>query len=390
MARDKRLRVLQIIDVLGPGGAEMLLHTLASSIDGQRFDLHVCGLRPDYPYDLAPQIRALGIPVIGLNQRNAYDIPTLIQLVRYIRRHRIDIIHTHLLASDIMGRMAGFLTRTPVVSTVHNSREDFDHEPARRRWMERWSARLWCRRLIVVSESLREEIAGWYGLPVRRFVAIANGVDTVRFSPKPDLDKTSVKRSLLGAGAEPIEGPMVLNVARLVPQKGLSYLVQAAKQVLGARPDVRFAIIGQGDLKEDLARQISELGLEGKVVLAGIRSDIPEILAASDLFVLSSLWEGLPISLLEAMSSGCPVVATEVGGVGRVLEDGVTGLLVPPEDPDALAHALLRSLNDPAEAQTRAGAAREWVHRHYSMEAWVRQLERLYVREARRPRRGRV
>lgn len=386
MPKKRRLRVLQIIDMLGPGGAEMLLHTLASSIDSQRFDLHVCGLRPDHPYDLAPQIRAMGIPVIGFNQRNSYDIPTLIQIVRYIRRHKIDIIHTHLLASDIMGRVAGFLTRTPVVSTVHNSREDFDHEPARRRWMEKWSAHLWTRRLIVVSESLREEIAEWYGLPPGRFVAIANGVDTVRFRPRPELDRNAIKRSLLGAGAEPVEGPLVLNVARLVPQKGLSYLVQAARQVLDACPDVRFALVGQGEHKEDLARQIAELDLEGRVVLAGVRSDIPELLAASDVFVLSSLWEGLPISLLEAMSSGCPVVATEVGGVGRVVESGNTGLLVPSEDPDALASALLRCLNDPAEAQVRADAARQWVHRHYGMEAWVRELERLYVREVRRKR----
>lgn len=381
MPGQRRVRVLQLIDVLGPGGAEMLLHTLASSLDASRFALHVCGLRPDEPYDLAPQIRALGVPVIGFNQRNAYDIPTLIALVRYIRRHRIDIIHTHLLASDIMGRVAGFLTRTPVVSTVHNSREDFEHEPARRRWMERSTAKLWCRRLIVVSPALREEIAAWFGLPVGRFVAIPNGVDTSRFRPMPDLDKAALKRDLLGDPAARGDTPLVLNVARLVPQKGLAYLARAARLVLDARPDARFAVVGQGPLKDDLLKQVEELDLDGKFILAGVRSDVPELMAAGDVFVLSSLWEGLPISLLEAMSSGCPVVATEVGGVGGVVQSDRTGLLVPAEDPDALAQAILRCLNNPQEAQQRAAAAREWAHRHYSMETWVRKLEQLYLHE---------
>ncbi|HVF99858.1 MAG TPA: glycosyltransferase [Chloroflexia bacterium] len=381
MTGQRRVRVLQLIDVLGPGGAEMLLHTLASSLDASRFDLHVCGLRPDQPYDLAPQIRALGVPVSAFNQRNAYDVPTLIALVRYMRRHRIDIIHTHLLASDIMGRVAGFFTRTPVVSTVHNSREDFDHEPARRRWMERSTAKLWCRRLIVVSPALREEIAAWYGLPVSRFVAIPNGVDTTRFRPMPALDKAALKRDLLGDPAVREDTPLVLNVARLVPQKGLAYLARAARLVLDARPDARFAVVGQGPLKDDLLKQVEELGLDGKFVLAGVRSDVPELMAAGDVFVLSSLWEGLPISLLEAMSSGCPVVATEVGGVGGVVQSDRTGLLVPAEDPDALAQAILRCLNNPQEAQQRAGAAREWAHRHYSMETWVRKLEQLYLHE---------
>jgi glycosyltransferase involved in cell wall biosynthesis len=247
--------------------------------------------------------------------------------------------------------------------------------------MERSTAKLWCRRLIVVSPALREEIAAWYGLPTGRFVAIPNGVDTTRFRPMPDLDKAALKRELLGDPAVRADTPLVLNVARLVPQKGLSYLARAARLVLDSRPDARFAVVGQGPLEDELARQVAELDLEGRFVLAGVRSDVPELMAAADVFVLSSLWEGLPISLLEAMSSGCPVVATEVGGVGGVVQSDRTGLLVPSEDPDALAQAILRSLNNPQESQQRALAAREWAHRHYSMETWVRKLEQLYLHE---------
>ncbi len=376
---NRRVRVLQMIDFLGPGGAEALLYTLACSINIARFDLHICGLRNGSPYALGPQLRALGVQVVEFKQRNAYDLPTLFALIKYIRKHRIDIIHTHLLASDIMGRVAGFLTGKPVVSTVHNSREDFDHEPLRRQWMERWTARLMCRRLVVVSETLLDEIAEWYGLPAGRFLAISNGVDTERFRPNPEVDKAAVERSLFGEDG--CDGPLVLSIARLTPQKGLNYLLEAAHKVLAVRPDVRFAIAGLGALQEELESHARSLRLDGKLVFAGARTDIPELLAASDLFVLSSLWEGLPIALLEAMSAGCPVVATEVGGVTEVVQRGALGLLSPPADPDALAEAILRALDDPQATRARGEAARAWVKAHYSMEAWVGKLERLYMRE---------
>lgn len=378
----KKLGVLQIIDRLGPGGAESLLYTLASGLDRERFELHVCGLRDGSMYVLASRIEAVGVPVMQLNQRNAYDIPTLMTLVRYIRKHNIGVIHTHLLAADIMGRMAGFLTRTPVVSTVHSSRDDFDHEPARRRLMERWTGRLLCRRLIVVSESIRKEIAEWYGVPQKRIVAIANGVDTGRFRPRPELDKAALKRDLLGDACEDGNCPLVLTVARLVPPKGLSHLLDAAKQVCAARPDVRFAIAGIGPLQEELQREAETLGLGGKLVFGGERNDVPELLASCDLFVLSSVSEGLPIALLEAMSAGCSVVATDVGGVGAVVQDGVTGLVVPPGDPGALVEAILASLNDPEAAKKRGAEAQQWVTSHYGMSAWARKLERLYLHEA--------
>src|SRR5207244_8498456 len=134
------------------------------------------------------------------------------------------IIHTHLLASDIMGRVAGFLTGRPVVSTVHNVRDDFDQEPLRRRLMERWTGRLMCSRIVVVSELLRRELAEWYGIPPGRLVAIPNGVDTESFRREPEFDRTAVKRALVGG-----DYPLVTNVARLVAQKGQSYLIQAAR-----------------------------------------------------------------------------------------------------------------------------------------------------------------
>ncbi|MDQ6692918.1 MAG: glycosyltransferase family 4 protein, partial [Chloroflexota bacterium] len=279
-------------------------------------------------------------------------------------------------------RIAGFLTRRPVVSTIHNGRVDLDSDPLHLQLLERWSARLWCRRLIVVSDLLREEIAEWFGVPLRRVHTITNGVDITRFSAPPGLDRAALKRELLGGDYR-----MVTNVARLVPQKGQSCLVEAAARVLVARPDVRFVMVGDGPLRGELVQMGSDLGISDRLVITGLRSDIAAILAASDVFVLSSIWEGMPLSLLEAMSVGCPAVATDVGGVGEVLQDNVTGLIVPAGDSAALAEAICQCLDHPESAGRRAAAAQKLVARKYSMSAMIRKWENVYVQEVRGPRR---
>jgi glycosyltransferase involved in cell wall biosynthesis len=377
----RKIRILEVIDRLADGGAETLLVTFATGLDRTRFDLHVCALRPWSESQVKRHLLALGIPVTELNQRTAYDIPALLALGSYIRRHRIDIVHTHLLAADIMGRVAGFLTGRPVVSTIHNNRMDLDEEPARRQWMERLTAHWMCRRLVVVSSLLREEITAWFGLPRNKVITIANGVDTERFWRGPDFDRAAVKRELLGG-----EYPMVTNVARMVPQKAQNFLIQAAAIVAKTRPDVRFVMLGGGPLQADLEAQARECGVEQQVVFAGFRSDVPDVLAASEVFVLSSLWEGMPVALLEAMAAGCAAVCTDVGGVGQVLQHEQTGLLVTPGDAEALAAALLRCLDDPAYARQLATTGQEWVTREYGMRAWVRKWEVLYLHELRQKR----
>jgi glycosyltransferase involved in cell wall biosynthesis len=370
---------------MGNGGAEALLVTFAAGLDRRRFDLHLISLRQTPEQRLIRQVRALGVPVTQLHQRNAYDLPALLAVVSYIRRHHIDIIHTHLLAADVMGRMAGWLTGHPVVSTIHNNRTDLDEEPRRRQWLERWTARLMGRRLVVVSELLREEITAWFGLPPERVLTIANGVDTERFRRGPDFDRAAVRRELTGG-----DYPLITNVARLTPQKAQHHLLDAAKLVLAACPDVRFVLLGEGPLRPELEAQAAALGLSDRVIFAGFRPDVPDILAASEVFVLSSLWEGMPVALLEAMAAGCAAVATDVGGVGQVLRHEVTGLLVPPADPPALADALIRLCRDPATARQLGQAGQAWTTHEYGMRSWVGKWEDLYLRELRRERRPRL
>lgn len=372
------VRILHVIDSIGNAGAETLLRTFAEGLDGSHFRTHMCGLRPCTDSLTLPALRELGVPTLVLNQRASYDLPALLGLVRYIHREQIDIIHTHLTAGDIMGRMAGFLTGRPVVSTLHCDRNSFEQEPRRRQLLQRWTARLWCRRIIVVSDNLQKEMADCLGVASSHVVSIPNGVNTDRFGRARLPERIATKRALVGS-----DGPMITNVARLVPQKAQHHLLTAAQRVLAARPDARFLIVGEGALRADLEAQAARLGIAGGVIFAGFSAKIPEILSASDVFVLSSVSEGLPIALLEAMASGCAPVVTAVGGMDQVVEDGSTGLLVPPGDPDALAGAILRYLRDPHLADRLARAAQEEVRRDYGKRAWVSKLEELYLRELR-------
>jgi glycosyltransferase involved in cell wall biosynthesis len=294
--------------------------------------------------------------------------------VRYIRTHDIDLVHTHLLAADVLGRMAGMVTRRPVVSTIHNSRLDLEKEPRRRQWLERRTARLWCRSLVVVSELLQHEVAEWFGFPLERVHAIPNAVDTERFHPLPDHERAEVKRALLGANY-----PMIINAARLVPQKDQKTLLEAARLVIEQRPDVRFVVAGEGPLRDALVAQAQNLGIDNRVLFTGFRDDITSLLAAADVFVLSSEWEGLPVALLEAMSAGCAAVATDVGGVAQPLRHGVTGYLVPPADPAALVGALVQCLDNPARTRKMGEAARALVLQEYGARSWARKWEELYL-----------
>ncbi|HEY0071695.1 MAG TPA: glycosyltransferase [Chloroflexia bacterium] len=372
-----------MIDQLGTAGAEILQSTLAAAIDRERFDWHIVTLRP--PPEAVPRVeielREMGVPISVLNQKKAYDLRAVLRLNRYIRRNKIDIIHTHLEGSDIVGGVAGLLARKPVVSTVHLLHSDIADNSAAHRLMLKVTARWLCKRIAVVAESMREETARWLGVPLRKVVAIPNGVDTRRFHAHPGLDRAAVKRSLAGGDGN---YPLVVNVARLFSQKTQEYLIKAAPIVMASIPEVRFALVGTGPREAEIASLIHEEGLDDQVFLAGRRDDVPELLAAADLFALSSIHEGLPVALLETLAAGCPVVSTDVGGVSEIVRHNVTGLLVPPADPEALAAAIIEMLSDPERARSLASNGQELVQREYSMQAWGRKWQALYLQLLRR------
>jgi glycosyltransferase involved in cell wall biosynthesis len=362
------IHVLQMIDGLNVGGAEVLLRDLARGLQGERYRVSVCYSTPG---PLAAQIAAQGVPLYRLPRLARIDPLLFGGMVATIRRLRPQIVHTHLFKSDFHGRVAARLCGVPVVvSTLHNS-SDWAKNPLMGR-LYGLTARA-ADRLIAVSEEVGAFSAERFFIDPQKIVSIRNGVPVERFRGQEAAGLAL--RAELGV---PADAPLVGVLARLTTQKDHATFLRAAAQIRQAVPAARFLIAGDGELRADLERQAAELGLGAAAIFTGVRSDVPAILAAIDLLAFSSAWEGLPVALLEGMASARPVVSTAVGGVPGVLLDGVTGLLVPPADPAALAAACLRVLGDPGLGQRLGQAGRERVEAHYSIGAMIQQTSDLY------------
>jgi glycosyltransferase involved in cell wall biosynthesis len=244
--------------------------------------------------------------------------------------------------------------------------------PAYQAWADRWLAPL-TDRAIAVSGSTRDFLVRERFVPAEKVRLIWNGAPLDEFAPVPRERALAVRRAL----AIPDDALVVGAVGRLSEQKGHRFLIDAAARILARRPDVRFLIAGDGDLMDLLKTQARTLGIAEKVVFAGHRSDIPDVLGAIDILGISSLYEGTPLALFEAMAAGKAIVSTAVDGCREVLSDGETGLLVPAGDPAALADALLRVIETPSLRESLSASARA-ASRRYDVRACVDQMEALY------------
>lgn len=283
----------------------------------------------------------------------------LFRLWVLLRRGHFDVVETFTYDSNVLALPLAWLAGVPArIATHHGIIENF---PA---WIERLHTRLVNARIasVLVSVSGKTlEQAIRAGIRPECNTVIPNGIPPVNLG---SVNRLEIRREI---GMEN-GGPLLLSVGRLVYQKGHEYLVHAMPRVLRTYPRAKAVICGEGALRPDLERQILELGLQTSVKLLGNRNDVGPFLASADLFVLPSRWEGLPVALLEAMGAGLPVVATRVEGVDEVVEDARQGLLVAPEDSDALASALLKLIGDPELRRQMGEAARRRIQAHYTLD----------------------
>jgi glycosyltransferase involved in cell wall biosynthesis len=244
--------------------------------------------------------------------------------------------------------------------------------PVYQGWADRLLARL-AHRAIAVSGSTREFLIRERHVPEARVRLIWNGVPLDEFAPLPAAAGAAVRAEL----GMPQDSLLVGSIGRLSEQKGHRYLLEAARIVLERNPRVRFLVVGDGDLAAPLREQATRLGISGAVTFAGHRADVPAVLAAVDLLCISSTYEGTPLTLFEAMASAKAIVSTAVDGCREVVDDGETGLLVPPRDPAALAQALDRVLGDRSLRERLAMGACQ-ASRRYDIGETVREMERVY------------
>jgi len=325
------------------GGGERYLELLMGRIDRARFrPLVICP-------ETGPFIEfmnARGVPARLVRLAPLVNPVALIRLAGLLARERVGILQTHGLRSSAYGCLAGRLAGVPVViATIHNSLQDYPISRAKR-WIYRAVLRRVIRladRIICVSEDLRRDMVAGAGCDPDRTVTIHNGIDLMTVTSPRDR---SAIRAEFRVGA----GPLLVVIGRLTEQKGHRYLIRALPHLLEEWPDLKCLIVGEGPLEKTIAAEANRLGIRACCVFAGVRRDIPAILAGADLLVLPSVSEGFPFVLLEALAVGCPVVASRVNGVPELVEHGSTGLLVPPRDPDALAREIREVLRDPARA----------------------------------------
>ncbi len=357
-------RVVQLIDSLSTGGAEKLLLTYARQAAARDIGTTVIALKDKTGAVLPGQLVEAGARVQYLPGRGLGDPRRAIRLAGLLRSEHADVLHAHLEYATILGALAGALAGVPVVASLHNTRPD------RREMLETLALRYGTREIIAVGRTVAEANAARLGH--RPITVLQNPVNVP--PPLEQAQRIALRTEL----AEDPKRPLLVSVGRLSPQKGYADLLKAIDLLRQTHRDAFLAIVGTGRLKDELAVQIRECGLDSNVRLLGLREDVPQILGAADLYVSASLWEGLPVAVLEAMAAGLPVVATAVGDVPEILKDG-RGIVVQVGQPAQLAEAAARLLDNAGEAQRIGRAAREYVSTNHRADQWFGALMQVYA-----------
>ena len=372
---ERRLRVLTLVDHLGAsGGGERLAMEISKRLDRGRFEPIHCVSRwhADDPSPsmraAADELRAAGVRVVALGRGSTLAVWSWAPLVRLLRRERVDVLHSHKFGSNVWGVVLGRLARVPAV-VAHEHTWSYEGQPVRR-FLDRELIARGSDAFVAVSHEDRRRMIEVERIDPEHVVFVPNGIDAL-----PDGDGPRV-RAELGIEAD---APVIGAVAVLRPQKALHVLVEAAAELAREHPRLRVLIAGDGPERGRLEALVRERGLEETVTLLGLRRDVPDLLAALDVAVVSSDFEGTPLAVLEYMDAGLPVVSTRVGGLPDLIGHGRHGLLVEPGDPGALAAAVGALLRNPERARELGAAGRERRRSEFSIDRTVRTLEDLYV-----------
>ncbi len=350
---------------LGWGGQEI---RILAELTGLARRGHRTGLLACAGGEILARARAAGVPAWEVPFRHALDLRSAACAARVLREQRADVLVTHSSKDSWVGALAGRLAGVPLVRMRHLA------VPVRRNPISRLVYTRLCRRIVTTGEGGRELLIREIGVRPDRIVAVPTGVDLEIFDPLR-ADGGPVRRALgIPAGA-----PAVGMVAVLRSKKGHRYFVEAAREVVRALPAARFLVVGEGPMRPTVERWIAEAGLAGAVFLLGHREDIPEVMAALDVMVLPSRRaEGVPQVLTQALAMERAVVTTDVVGVTEMVEDGITGLVVPPEDAPALAKAVISLLEDPERARAMGRAGRRRVVAGFSLEGMLDRMQAIY------------
>lgn len=378
-----RVKLVQFVAGFNSGGTERQFTNLAVGLDPERFDVRFGCLRRTG--QLIEELQAREIPVAEYPVRSFYHPRAVVEQLRFaqdLRRQRVDIVHAYNFYGNVFAVPAARLAGVPVV--LASIRDMGVYLNAAQRRAQRWACRM-ADKVLVNADAIRRWLVQ-DGYDADKIVVIPNGIDLARFDRARAPGRV---REQLGIAAAT---PIVLLVSRLVPRKGIEHFLEAAARVSRQVPDVRFVIVGEAgaaeatpagvppdDYRARLEQYAACVGVSDKVLFTGLRHDIPELMAEAAVSVLPSLSEGLSNVLLESLAMSAPVVATRVGGAPEVVEDGSTGLLVPPGAPSELARAIVSLVRQPELAARMGRSGRDLIADRFSMARMVTHTEREYL-----------
>lgn len=361
------VNVMHLVQGLDVGGLEMMVVSLAKRLDRERYRPAICCF--DCVGPLADEVALQGVDVFLVKRRSGVDVSYIFKLARFLRRQNTQVLHLHNPTAFFYGALAGRLARiSRIIYTEHG--RDFSRS-RKVQLADRMLSQL-VNAVVSVAEWGRRYLVTQEGIDPRRIITIYNGVDAGKLAPR--RDRAQMRRELGLRDDDAVVGI----VARLDPIKNHRCLLHAVAGLVAEIPELRLLIVGEGPMRTELEVLTGALGLQSQVRFLGCRNDIGDLLNAMDIFVLASLSEGLSLTLIEACIAGRPIVATDVGGNAEVVAHGVNGLLVPPDDPGALAAAIRALTQDWATAAHMGTMGRRRFEERFTLDRMVRRYEALY------------
>ncbi len=362
----KVCRITYLITDLDIGGAENSLHQLVTHLNPQKFSPLVCSLSGEGK--IADKLRDKGIEVVCLGAKSKFDITVLFKLVNLLRHQKPDILHTYLFHANFVGRIAGRLAGISIIISSIRTMEKQKWHHVYLDMLTSWMVD----KEICVSKDVEDFTKKYARVPARKLITIYNGIN---FADLHITKNAEDKRRELSISQF---NPIIGTVGHLTVAKGLVYLLKAFKLVLEDFPDAYLLIVGGGPQEKKLKRLAEQLEIVSSVRFLGFREDAMDIMNTLDVFVLPSLWEGMPNVILEACALGKPVVSTLVGGTKEIIKDGETGFLVAPKDWQGFANSIKSILQNPQTRQEFGSRGKEFVDKTFSLDRMVADTERLY------------
>ncbi len=367
MSTDKKINILHLVNGFAIGGGELKLLELVEHLDKEKYNQVVCSVGQGGP--LHEQFKKVCPKVFVFPKKHRFDISLILKVAQVIKEENIDIVQTTLFYADIIGAISARLTKVPLVISWDVVTQPF--KPIHKLAFK--YVKKYINVVVTVSDAIKRKVITERNMDPNKVQTIHYGVDTNKFVRK-DSKVKAIKKELNLKDDQVLIGV----VARMTVQKGHKYLVDAVSKIKEQLGDVKFVLVGDGPLRTEIEEQIAGLQLGSFFEFLGFRNDVDDLLSIFDVFVLPSLWEGLPNVVLEAMSCSNPVIATAVDGTPEAVKDGGTGLLVPSKEPGPLADAILKLVKNKKVRENMGRNGRKRVEEEFSLTKQIEEFQLLY------------